>query len=209
MVRANVELYKLEQVAIDIITLPLYKRISSEIIDIDDNLVNKFIENEDLAISWLMSLASSRGADMVRVVIPIDNNAIEYAYTVSKRGPITVMVFPRITRVQKVLLLNTVQNSASSREIIINSQSTSEHLRVADLVSEYYVYEIPLFKDLIKTLNSKTIVFQTDDGITVVDCSKLPVKMSSKERTEPAKEKSKKCRKRRKSRKTRRAASPK
>jgi len=204
---ASIELYKLDQVAIDTITLPLYKRLTSEAIDIDDNLVRKFIENEDLAISWLMSLASNRDADMIRIVIPINNSVIEYAYIVPKKGAISVMVFPRITRVHRILLLNTVQNPESLREIVIDSQSTSEHLRVTDLSSEYYVYEIPLFKEMIKALSSKTLVFQTDDGIAFVDCSKLYTMVSSKDKAETVKEKSKKRRKKRKSRRTRRTTS--
>ena len=204
---ANIEIYKLDQVAIDTIMLPLYKKLASETIDIDNNLVKKFTENEDLAISWLMSLASSKGADMIRIVIPINNNVIEYAYTVPKKGAISVMVFPRITRVQRILLLNTIQNPETLREIVINPQSTSEHLKVTNLSSEYYVYEIPFFKEVIKALSSRTLVFQTDDGIAIVDCSKLYTIMSSKANT--TKEKSKRRRKKRKSRKTRRTASPK
>ncbi|HID80436.1 MAG TPA: hypothetical protein EYP48_01820 [Ignisphaera sp.] len=209
MVTANIEVYKLDQVTIDTIALPLYRKLASEVMDIDDNLVKKFAENEDLAISWLMSLASSKGVDMIRIVIPINNSVIEYAYTVPKKGAVSIMVFPRITRVHRILLLDAIQNPESLREIVIDTHSSSECLRVTDLPPEYYVYEIPLFKETIKALSNKTIVFQTDDGIAIVDCSKLYTITSSRDRAEVTKEKSRRRRKKQKSRKTRRATSSK
>ncbi len=199
------ELYKLEALLIDSIELPLYRKLSSETIAVDEEFLNKLAENEDLAISWTMSLVANKGVDMIKITIPIKNSMIEYAYTAPRRGTIPVMVVPRISRVYKVLVLDGTSTSEPLREIVAKLEETTEHIKTVDILDEYYVYEIPFPKDSIKALNSKLIVLHTDDGIATIDGSKISLQSISKtDRTTAetkTKKRSRRKRKRRKSKK--------
>ncbi len=173
MATLHAELYKLETLTIDSVELPLYRKLSSETITVDEEFLNKLAENEDLAISWTMSLVASKGVDLIKITIPIKNSTVEYAYTTPRRGAIPVMVVPRITRVYKILVLDGTYTSESLREIVTKLEEPAEHIKIVDVPGEYYVYEIPFSKDSIKALSSKLIVLHTDDGIAAIDCSKI------------------------------------
>ncbi len=208
------ELYKLETLSIDSVELPLYRKLSSETISVDEEFLNKLAENEDLAISWTMSLVASKGVDLIKITIPIRNSIVEYAYTIPRRGTIPVMVVPRITRVYKILVLDGTYTPESLREIATKLEEPVEHIKIVDVPGEYYVYEIPFSKDSIKALSSKLVVLHTDDGIAAIDCSKISLQAISETsktttQTRTKKKSRKKKRKRKSKKRSQKATSPK
>lgn len=170
-----VELYRKIQYDIDGIVLSFYQKSDTKEVNIDSEMYMKILENEDLAYSWLLSLASATGADLVKLSIKKNGSIYEYTYmNADLRNPIITLT-PHLTQVHRVILMNTSITS-SFRELVINVNEHYDDVKVVDLSNqEVYSFEVSLVKNSIDAIKDKLLLIETNDGVYVVDTSSVSI----------------------------------
>ncbi len=213
MVKARIDIFKYTPVTVDNVEVELLRLSGSEEIDLPDDLVRKMLENEDVAQSFLTSLLSSYGADLVRLNLKIDGYEHDYAASKqsSARSAVPILVVPRIAKVNRIMVvpksigITGSEGSDITREIKIGEGDGST--LVINMSSEpIYVFEMLASKTALRSLQGKIVVLDTDAGVASIDVDAVLERVASITEEKSSSKKSKSTRKKKRSHKRRRVS---
>lgn len=202
--------YKLRTLSTEIGSLALLRKVVEERLQVDQELVSKMLNDEDLALSWLESIARNYGVDVARVRIHLDGGTIVEYGTSTIRAPRVATIHPVPTKVSRIdIVKHSMQGSGVDRELKLSLQDAGNTVTPIVPEEDLYVFESPV-TDL--ALQSADIVIHTDsdtillDSRTLNEITSVQSTASTKTRASSSKTKKRKrkSRKRRRSRKSKR-----
>lgn len=216
----NIEFYAPYKVQLDnICIITLFKKILTENFYEHKDTIENFKKDEELFISWLASISSSKNYPLTRAVLVDSGFTIEAIYSsIKSRHFIEHPYLSRVKRIyviDKLRIPNEVDESkvSSSTEEIDNDQKPKEAIKINLLLDfsndELYLFFSPII--VVDSAKAEALVIETDRGIEFLRLDNLPstklMKTSIREMKRKRGKKKKRKRKSKKSRKTSRALS--
>lgn len=157
----SVELYRVYELNLHNISIHLYKLFKSYELEYDS--VDRLVEDEDLFLSWAMSVCSSENADLIKAVVELNGVTHGVVYSVDHgRSHDLRLPVPHLTIVKRVYLVYNSASASSGGVLIANNQDGG--VVVYDLSSEQlYAFESPV--KLVNKSTLRSIVVELQDSI--------------------------------------------
>ncbi|MEM4902226.1 MAG: hypothetical protein QXK25_02010 [Ignisphaera sp.] len=200
-----IEYYKPYDIEIpDVCIITLYKKDSVETIVQSKDFASNLVSDEDLFLSWLSSLSSSKGYPLVRAMVKLNGIGYEAIYTSTRSN--NVLNFPYISQVKRVYLftqLKPQELQSETGEIILKPNQNNVSILSHDLShNELYIFYSP-----IRILNQSKVAalaIEVNEGIFYVKVEEFISKsISSRSRRKSTKSKSSRKKKKKRRRKIR------
>ncbi|MEM1541334.1 MAG: hypothetical protein QW101_02245 [Ignisphaera sp.] len=201
-----IEYYKPYDIEIpDVCIITLYRRDNVETVVQSKDFISSLVSDEDLFLSWLTSLSSSKHYPLARAIVKVNGIGYEAMYTSIRSD--NVLNFPYISRVKRIHLftqLKPQEFQLEIGEIILKPNQNSTSILSHDLSHD----ELYMFYSPIRILNQSKVAalaIEVDEGIFYVKVEELISKsIPSRSRRRSTKSSKKRKRKRRKKKKIRR-----
>lgn len=202
----TVELYVPQEIALDNVgAIVLYKKVGVELFYERIETIEKFKNDEDALLSWLLSIASSKDASVAKALVKSGGTIIEALVTTNKQLKYFVD-FPYIAKVKKIYIVKnlekalepTSKSSTQAQEHNVkteNDEISSEDDRSVMLIPlldlsnrEFYLFNSPITisnKDATEALiieTDKGIVFLRFDNLSQMSTPSSRAKISRKKR---------------------------
>jgi hypothetical protein len=202
----TVELYVPQEIALDNVgAIVLYKKVGVELFYERIETIEKFKNDEDALLSWLLSIASSKDASVAKALVKSGGTIIEALVTTNKQLKYFVD-FPYIAKVKKIYIVKnlekalepTSKSSTQAQEHNVkteNDEISSEDDRSVMLIPlldlsnrEFYLFNSPITisnKDAAEALiieTDKGIVFLRFDNLSQMSTPSSRAKISRKKR---------------------------
>jgi hypothetical protein len=221
----TVELYAPQEIALDNVgAIVLYKKVGVELFYERIETIEKFKNDEDALLSWLLSIASSKDASVAKALVKSGGTIIEALVTTNKQLKYFVD-FPYIAKVKKIYIVKnlekalelTSKSSTQAQEHNVkteNAEISSGDDRSVMLIPlldlsdrEFYLFNSPI------TISNKdaaeALIIETDKGIVFLRFDNLSQMYTPSSRAKTSRKKRKGKKKRgRAGRKRRKSNSP-
>ncbi|MCC6015478.1 MAG: hypothetical protein LM582_00305 [Desulfurococcaceae archaeon] len=221
----TVELYAPQEIALDNVgAIVLYKKVGVELFYERIETIEKFKNDEDALLSWLLSIASSKDASVAKALVKSGGTIIEALVTTNKQLKYFVD-FPYIAKVKKIYIVKnlekalelTSKSSTQAQEHNVkteNAEISSGDDRSVMLIPlldlsnrEFYLFNSPI------TISNKdaaeALIIETDKGIVFLRFDNLSQMYTPSSRAKTFRKKRKGKKKRgRAGRKRRKSNSP-
>ncbi len=205
-----IELFKREQIELPEFVFEVYKKVHNEEIELQDELTSKLLENEDVANSWILSLASSYKdrADFILARIQYDHNELSLGSYTKIKPANYKMIAPKLAKLHRITYIkpSSLSENEILREVSLTlSNSNNDHngiIKVYAPPEECYVFE----SVILPKVDAGLIVFDHEYGTTIIDIGDLGVTAPTSKASKSKSSKKKKKRKKR-SRRSRKVAS--
>ena len=212
--KALVRLFKREQFELPEAVIELFQEVGTEELEVSDDLIDKLLNDEDLANSWILSIASSYRdrADLITVTIRHNHHEFTIANYTREKPANYYMIAPKLAKLHRILFipasLSTSEDATYSRELTLKVGEVS-NVSVYTPPDNYFVYE-----SIIIPKTDGVLLFEHECGSTAIDLSEIRNLLASSTRSSTSKSKARKSRKsakkkRRKSSRKKRVASAK
>ncbi len=198
----NVEvlLFKRDKVELPPAVIELYTKVGTERLDVPPELLHKMLENDDVAQSWILSIASSfkDRADFVLARIRLDHSEVDIGCYTREKPASYYMISPKIAKLVRIkyIPLGNAEHSDVARELTVNASNDSSTMIVYEPPTEYYIFE-----SVIVPKADGVLIFEHEYGASAIDLSEIRSRLASSRATESAKSKSSSRKRRKKSRK--------
>uniref|UniRef100_A0A7C2VH52 Uncharacterized protein n=1 Tax=Ignisphaera aggregans TaxID=334771 RepID=A0A7C2VH52_9CREN len=211
----NIIFYNPEELELgELCKITFFRKVHEETVYENRELVERFMEDDDLFLSWLSSIATSRGYAVARALIKFDGTSSEALLTTIKpRYLIDCPYISRVLRIYVVEKLPTLEETMTQNSEVVNTQQGSSQETTGspqlslfkDLTNdELYVFYSPV--KLLDTSKAEAIVIETERGAILAKLDAIP-RLTETGTEGTAKRKTRKRKKRRKKhRKTRKKA---
>lgn len=206
----NVEFYTPYEVKLDdICVITLFKKVRTEDFYEHRDTIESFKKDEDLFISWLASIASSKNYPLARAIL-IDNGlGIEAIYSSIK--PRYFIEHPYLSRVKRIYVVDKLRTPTETTEPVSNpTTEDAAKVMATNLSIDFSNDELYLFFSPITVVNStkaEALVIETDRCIELLKLGSIPSVESAKVSTKGSKKrKSRKKRRKRKSKRSRKTS---
>lgn len=168
-VAIDVEFYEPHEVRLnDVCVITLFRRVSIETFYESESYVNKFKQDEDLFLSWLSSIASSKGYQLAKAVLKADGVTLEILHA-NIRAKNTIS-FPRLSRIRRAYV---VPKLKQLNEGVEGAEGADLLPKAVNMVllrdfsnDELYVFNSPL--SILDTTKGEALVLETDDGVVLI-----------------------------------------
>uniref|UniRef100_A0A7C5YSQ9 Uncharacterized protein n=1 Tax=Ignisphaera aggregans TaxID=334771 RepID=A0A7C5YSQ9_9CREN len=192
-----IELYKLYEYSFPEFSVYLYKFFKNFELEYSD--VDKLIEDDDLFLSWVISICSSKDADLIKAEIKLNGVTYNALYSNIKnvQNYDLYLPIPQLTKVKRIHLLHGDISTLDKPIIDLNTQNsnvTSYDFSNEDL----YIFSSPI--KLINKSYIKAIIIESQNHITFITINDIKREEKSKK---AMKRKKKRTRKRKKKSKIR------
>lgn len=163
----NVEFFTPYNAQLDnLCTIVLYKKTYCEVFAEHSDMANNFRDNEDLFISWLASIASSKGYPLAKAVLKSDNQVLEALYSSVKQT--RNIGFPCLSKVRRIYVIqkSTQQEKQmqDSKGIGVENRENLSTVIIQDFSNdEVYIFDISI--SITDPSKVEAIVIETDKGI--------------------------------------------
>ncbi|MCS7111240.1 MAG: hypothetical protein N3D82_03175 [Ignisphaera sp.] len=160
----SIELYRLYEYSFSDIVISLYRFFKSYELEYDG--VNRLVEDEDLFLSWAMSICSSENADLIRATAKLNGIAYSVTYSIGYgQGCDLYLPVPQLTRIKRVYLVRNDLSVLSGVVLGLNIQDSG--VAVYDLSNEQlYAFASPV--KLAGKSALRGIIVELQDSITFV-----------------------------------------
>lgn len=209
--KVDVEFYEAYDVPVDdVCKIMLFRRVSKESYQEPKASIENIEEDEDLFLSWLASIASSRGVPLARVIVKANGFTFEAIYT-SIRPKYTIPI-PYISRIKRICLVRDLKPSGPETKDTANENqldgSDNEKLNLAsiDVVYDFSNEDVYVFNSPITPVDTSkvvAIVIETENGIAFLKLDEITQTVKTAEKSSRKRKRKSKSRKKRRRKKSR------
>jgi len=165
--KISIDLFKRITIEIPEVVFEVFSRVDSKVLEANEELVTRFVENEELASSWILSVVSpyKNSADYALATISNGSMSLSIGVFIRNKPSKQVLIAPSISKLYRVIYVEDSGNSSSpSRETAISSSSLS-NAHIYTPPEEYYVFE----SMFIPKVDRGILIFEHDYGNTLID----------------------------------------
>lgn len=211
----NLEFYVPHEVQLDnICVITLFKKVLTESFYEHRDTTENFKKDEDLFISWLASIASSRNYPLARALLVDNGFSIEAIYTSIK--PKHFVEHPCLSRVRRIYVIDKLKTPDEmnkpqineSTEELTNNQKPKEAVQTNLLLDfandELYIFFSPIIIN--DSTKAEALVIETDRGIEFIRLDSISSASIEPAKTSKRKSKGKNRKKKKRKKKTGKAS---
>jgi hypothetical protein len=190
--KISIELYKLYEYSFPEFSVYLYKFFKN--FELEYNDVDKLIKDDDLFLSWAISICSSKDADLIKAEIKLNGityNAL-YSDTKNIQNYDLYIPIPQLTKVKRIYLLHGDISTLDKPIIDLNTQNSN--VALYDFSNEdLYVFSSPI--KLINKSYIKAIIIESQNHITFISINDIKREEKRKKAMKRKKKRTRKGRK--------------
>ena len=157
--------YRIHNIDTDVGPIALLRKVIEERIALDQDLVNKLINDEDLALSWLDAIARNYNVDVARVRIHTEHGTVVEYGTSTIKAPKIATLHPSLTRVSRIDVVKNSVNDQGSRELRITFEEPNNIVSIVP-TEDLYVFEGPATS---LSLQDSALIIHTDIDTVYID----------------------------------------
>lgn len=161
----SIELYRLNEYSFPKVSISLYRFFKN--LELEYDSIDRLVNDEDLYLSWIMSICSSENADLIKATFRLNGITHTAIYPITKyrSGYDFYLPVPQLTRIKRIYL---VYNDLSIlNRIVLGVGIQDSNIVLYDLSNDQlYVLSSPV--KLIDRSSIKGIVIELEDLVTFV-----------------------------------------
>jgi len=165
--RIILELFKRSTIELPEVVFEVFDRVYTRVMELEDSVAKKFLENDDLAASWILSMVSQYDKSVDYAFATIDNGTTHLSIGLFVRNKFSrqILIAPRVAKLHRVIYL---PDSVDTEQTFLREATISsfdKNVRIYVPPSEYYIFETVF----IPKVSRGTIIFEHDYGDTLID----------------------------------------
>ncbi len=161
----SVELYRVDEYSFPEITILLYRFFKN--FELEYNNVDRLVEDEDLFLSWAMSICSSENADLIKATVKLNGVAYDVVYSTLqyKHSYDLYLPVPQLIRIKRIYL---IRNDISIlNRVVLKVDIQDSNIVVYDFSNDQlYVFSSPV--RLFNKSSIKGVIVEFQDFVTFV-----------------------------------------